>query len=200
MKLNQINNLDTISSEFKEHISVANQTLIDNQEILNNVSSLIIEALKFKGKILLFGNGGSASDSQHIAAEIVGRYKTNRTGLPALSLNTDTSIITAIANDFGYESIFSRQVQALANDNDIVIGLSTGGTSINVINGLLEAKKIGCKTIGFSGKGGGKFKKICDYNIIVPSNDTARIQEMHILIGHVICQSIDLDKELGGKD
>ena len=142
---------------------------------------------------MIFGNGGSAADSQHIAAEIVGRYKTERKGLPAIALTTDSSSITAIGNDFGYLDVFSRQVEALANKGDVLIGISTGGTSINVVNGLKIGKNLGCKAIGFSGKDGGEFSALCDVNLIVAAEDTPRIQEMHILIGHIICHLIDLE-------
>jgi len=154
-------------------------------------AKLCIDALKNGGKILLFGNGGSAADAQHIAAELVGRYKVERKGLPAIALTTDSSAITCISNDYDYKYVFSRQIEALAKKNDVAIGISTGGSSINVINGLLAAKEARCTTIGFSGKTGGDFGKVCDTNIIVPSKDTARIQEMHIFIGHTICHLID---------
>ena len=119
----------------------------------------------------------------------LGDGQTGNKGNP--NLTTDTSALTCIGNDYGYEAIFERQIEALGNKNDTVIGISTGGTSLNVINGIIAAKNIGCKTIGFSGKGGGTFNEICELNIVIPSNVTARIQEMHILIGHIICQLID---------
>lgn len=181
----------TISQEFKSHIQVSQDSFSTITHSIEKSAKLCIECLKNNGKIILFGNGGSAGDAQHISAELVGRYKKERKGLPAIALTTDTSAITCIGNDYGYEKVFSRQVEALANNTDLVIGISTGGTSLNVINGLNAAKKIGCQTIGFSGKGGGSFSSICDENIIIPSKDTARIQEMHILIGHIICQLID---------
>lgn len=156
---------------------------------------LAIETLKTNNKILLFGNGGSAADAQHIAAELVGKYKLKRKGLAAIALTTDTSIITAIGNDYGYDRVFDRQVESLANSGDLLIGISTSGNSLNVINALQVGKKIGCKTLGFSGKGGGSMNKACDLNLIVPSNETPRIQEMHILFGHIICSLID--KEFG---
>ena len=140
---------------------------------------------------MILGNGGSAADAQHIAAELVGRYKTERKGLAAIALTTDTSTITSISNDFGYENVFERQIQALAKERDVVIGISTGGTSKNVINALSLASSIGCKVIGLSGKNGGEMNTICDTNIVVPSQDTPRIQEMHIFIGHTICHLID---------
>lgn len=181
-----------IESEFKMHIDTSTQALSSISEDIEKAAILCIDSLKNNGKILIFGNGGSAADSQHIAAELVSRYKTERQGLAAIALTTDSSILTAIGNDYGFEKIFSRQVEALANPNDVVIGISTGGTSINVINAFLEAKKNDCKLIGFSGKDGGEFNELCDVNIIIPSQDTPRIQEMHIFVGHTICHLIDL--------
>tara|TARA_B110000008_G_scaffold279993_1_gene330411 strand:+ start:16792 stop:17361 length:570 start_codon:yes stop_codon:yes gene_type:complete len=181
---------DIIKKEFNNHIKVANLLHKLNNDV-DKASIICIDCLKKDGKILIFGNGGSASDAQHIAAEIVGRYKTERKGLSAIALNTDTSLLTAISNDFGYSNVFKRQVEALANDGDVLIGISTGGSSANVINALKIAKDLGCKTIGLSGKGGGNFNSICDVNIIVNAEDTARIQEMHIVVGHTICHLID---------
>jgi len=182
-----------IAQEFKSHLTTSQATFDMITSSIEEAAKLCIECLQNSGKIILFGNGGSAGDAQHISAELVGRYQNERKGLPALALTTDTSVITSIGNDYGYNQIFSRQVQALANINDIAIGISSGGTSENVINGLIAAKYIGCKTIGFSGRGGGEFNLICDINIIVPAEDTARIQEMHILIGHIICQLVDFE-------
>jgi D-sedoheptulose 7-phosphate isomerase len=181
---------DIIEKEFNEHIKVANliHCLTDAVAIS---AQLCIDCLKNGGKILLFGNGGSAADAQHIAAELVGRYKIERKGLRAIALTTDTSVITSIGNDFGYNHIFDRQVEALANKGDVAIGISTSGNSINVINALKVASKLNCNTIGFSGQDGGEMNKICNINLPVPSEDTPRIQEMHILIGHTICHLID---------
>ena len=169
-----------------------------SQQTLENIglnieiaAKICIDSLKKGNKILIFGNGGSAADAQHIAAEIVGRYKVERKGLPAVALTTDTSVLTSIGNDFGFEHLFDRQVQALANKNDVLIGISTGGTSKNVISALKLGKSNGCKVIGFSGKSGGDFNNICDINLVVASEDTPRIQEIHILIGHIICHLID---------
>ena len=180
-----------IKNEFNEHIKTSKKTMetsINNIEIAANIC---INSLKNGNKILIFGNGGSAADAQHIAAEIIGRYKTERKGLAAIALTTDSSALTAIGNDFGYSEIFKRQVEALANPGDTLIGISTGGSSINVVSALKIAKKTQCKTIGLSGKDGGEFNSICDVNIIVQAQDTPRIQEMHILIGHTICHLID---------
>ena len=140
---------------------------------------------------MLCGNGGSAADAQHIAAELSGRYKKERKGVAGLALTTDTSALTAIANDYAFENVFARQVEALAKKGDLIIGISTSGNSDNVIRAFQKGREMGCKTIGLTGKGGGKFNGQCDLNVIVPSDDTPRIQEMHILIGHIICQAID---------
>ena len=180
-----------IKNEFKEHIKASQKTM---DALINNIekaANICIDCLKQGNKILICGNGGSAADAQHIAAEIIGRYKTERKGLPAIALTTDSSVLTAISNDFGYSSIFERQVEALANPGDILIGISTGGSSINVINALKLAKNLQCKTIGLSGKDGGDFNALCDVNLIAIAEDTPRIQEMHILIGHIICHLID---------
>ena len=182
-----------IHKEFNNHIASANSTLTSISDNLENAAQICINCLRSGGKIILFGNGGSASDAQHIAAELVGRYKNEREALSAIALTTDTSAITSIGNDYGYDIIFERQIEALANLNDVIIAISTGGKSLNVINGIKIANKIGCKTIGFSGKGGGEFNNICNLNLVVPSMETARIQEMHILIGHIICQLIDIE-------
>ena len=180
-----------IKHEFSEHTKVSVETIKSTEKAIETAANLCIESLKKSNKILLFGNGGSAADAQHIAAELVGRYKIERKGLPAIALTTDSSTITSISNDYGYLHVFERQIEALAVENDVVIGISTGGESSNVINALKLANNLGCKTIGLSGKGGGKFNSLCDVNIIVPSKDTPRIQEMHIVIGHTICHLID---------
>jgi len=158
---------------------------------IESIAKLAIDSIKSNGKIIIFGNGGSAADAQHIAAELVGRYKVSRKGLPAIALTTDTSALTAISNDFGYENVFKRQLEALLNNNDLVMGISTSGNSHNVINALEYAKSMHNTVVGFSGAQGGKMNDICDINLVIPSNDTPRIQEMHILIGHIICQLID---------
>ena len=181
-----------IENEFVEHLKVAQNmsSLTDKVEL---AAQLCIDGLKNGSKILIFGNGGSAADAQHIAAEMVGRYKVERKGLPAIALTTDTSALTSIGNDYGYSHVFDRQVEALANKGDVVIGISTGGSSGNVISALTLANELGCKSIGFSGRDGGEMNIICDINLVVPAEDTPRIQEMHIVIGHVICHLIDLE-------
>ena len=180
-----------IQAEFKEHLRIAEITLECIADPLKGAVRLCVKSLNDGGKILLFGNGGSAADAQHIAAELVGRYKVERKGLPAIALTTDTSVLTAIANDYGFNHVFDRQVEALANEHDVVIGISTSGNSVNVINALKIAKNIGCKTVGLSGWHGGKMKMICDVNLVVPCEDTPRIQEMHIVIGHTLCHLIE---------
>ena len=181
----------TIKNEFNEHIKASKKTIKSNSKLIEIAANICIDSLKKGNKILIFGNGGSAADAQHIAAEIVGRYKVERKGLPAIALTTDTSVITAISNDYGYLHVFDRQVEALANEGDVLIGISTGGSSTNVISALKLSKELGCSTIGLSGKDGGKFNALCDVNLTAIAEDTPRIQEMHILIGHIICHLID---------
>lgn len=180
-----------IENEFDEHTKVINSAINLVIDDIENAAKICIECLKNGNKILIIGNGGSAADAQHIAAEITGRYKTNRKGLAALALTTDSSALTAIANDFGFDKVFERQVQALAVPGDTLIGISTSGKSSNVINALKLANNLDCRTIGFSGNNGGNFNSICDVNLIANSKDTPRIQELHTLIGHIICHLID---------
>jgi len=182
-----------IKHEFSEHIKVSLETIKSIGKPIEIAANLCIDCLNQDNKILIFGNGGSAADAQHIAAEIVGRYKTERKGLSAIALTTDTSAITSIANDYGYLHVFDRQVEALAKEGDVVIGISTGGSSANVISALKLANGLGCKTIGLSGRDGGEFNSLCDVNLIAIGEDTPRIQEMHILIGHIICHLIELE-------
>jgi len=181
----------TIEFEFSEHLKTSQATLEYIAKPLEIAAKLCIDSLQGGGKILIFGNGGSAADAQHIAAEMVGRYKIERKGLAAIALTTDTSALTSIGNDYGYNHVFDRQVEALANEGDVAIGISTGGSSDNVISALRLAKDMGCKTVGFSGRDGGEMNTLCDINLIVPAEDTPRIQEMHIVIGHTICHLID---------
>jgi phosphoheptose isomerase len=158
---------------------------------VKKASDAIIQVFKKKNKVLLCGNGGSAADSQHIAAEFVGRFRLERRGLPAIALSTDTSILTAIGNDYSVDRIFSRQVEALAQSGDIVIGLSTSGKSPNIVEAIKKAGQSGCLTIGFLGGSGGALKDLVDVPLLVPSDDTPRIQECHILLGHIICDIVE---------
>lgn len=180
-----------INQQFHEHSRVSKTTLESLAEKIESLSKICINGLQNKNKILLFGNGGSAADAQHIAAELVGRFKKDRLGLPAIALTTDTSIITSVANDFGFNKVFNRQIEALAMKNDVVIGISTSGSSKNVVSGLTLANNIGCKTICLTGQEDHHVLPFCDLTLPVPSKDTARIQEMHILIGHTLCHLID---------
>jgi len=157
---------------------------------------LIITAYRIGGKVVLFGNGGSAADAQHLAGELVGQFKLNRQALPAIALTTNTSTLTAVANDYGYEVAFSRQVEALVNEKDVVIGISTSGNSPNVIEAMKMAKMKGAKTIGLTGGNGGKLAEVADLALIVPSDSTPRIQEAHITIGHIVCELVE--RELSG--
>ena len=182
---------EVITKEFEAHLETIKSVMGSMEAPLEEASKLMVSTLKNGNKILLCGNGGSAADAQHIAAELTGRYKSERRGLPAIALTTDTSALTAISNDYGYAKVFDRQVEALANKGDLLIGISTSGNSDNIISALNTAKELGCTTIGFSGRDGGQMNKVCNVNLIVPSNDTPRIQEMHILFGHTLCQIVD---------
>lgn len=180
-----------ISRELHSHLETINKVIETMEDKLEEAATLVLKILKAGNKILLCGNGGSSADAQHIAAELTGRYKSDRPGLPAIAITTDTSALTSISNDYGYDRVFDRQIEALANKGDLIIGISTSGNSQNIINALKVGRELGCNTLGLTGKGGGEMNQICDINLIVPSNDTPRIQEMHILFGHIICQVVD---------
>jgi D-sedoheptulose 7-phosphate isomerase len=175
-----------------EHLEVVRQ-LQDQQPVLEAIALAMSAALRAGGKILWCGNGGSAADSQHLAAEIVGRFCRERRGLPSVALTTNTSTLTSVANDYGYEAVFSRQVEALGNAEDLLVGISTSGNSRNVIAALEAAHAQGLVTVAFTGAGGGKMATLADYLFSVASRDTARIQEAHILAGHMLCDWIELD-------
>ena len=159
--------------------------------IIAEAAQIILDAYKAGGKVFLIGNGGSAADAQHIAAELAGRFKLERTGLPAIALTTNTSILTALANDYGYDRVFSHQLEALANDKDILIAITTSGTSPNILKAVEMAHSKGVTVIGLTGAKGGKLKDSADLTIMVPSDDTPRIQEAHITIGHIICHLVE---------
>ncbi|MFA5116071.1 MAG: D-sedoheptulose 7-phosphate isomerase [Candidatus Omnitrophota bacterium] len=154
-------------------------------------SNLIISCLKKGGKVILFGNGGSAADSQHIAAELIGRFQKDRNALAAIALTVNTSVLTAIGNDYGYENIFSKQVEGLGKKNDVAIGISTSGKAKNILKAISKAKEMGLDTIALTGGSGGELAKLAAISIIVPSAVTARIQEAHITIGHIICEMVE---------
>ncbi len=176
------------------------QAIYQNEELLNKiveVCKLCVELYKGKNKTILAGNGGSAADAQHIAAELVGRYGFDRPSIPSLALTTDTSNLTAIGNDYGYDKIFSRQLEGMGQEGDIFIGISTSGNSKNIINAFEVAKQKGIKTVALVGRDGGEMAKMADIALVVPSDSTPRIQESHILIGHIICDIIE--KEIFGE-
>ncbi len=186
-------------------IEKINQTLRVKQDILKDnelvkkideITRAIINAYKENKKVVLFGNGGSAADAQHLACELVSKFYLERKALASIALTTNTSELTAIANDYDFDQVFARQVEALVNPGDIVIGITTSGNSLNVIEGIKEAKLCGAITIGFTGASGGKLKENVDYLVTVPSKDTPNIQESHIMIGHIICYLVE--KELFG--
>jgi len=179
-----------IKKHISEHDSVLN-SMSELIESIEKISQILISCLKNDGTIFWCGNGGSASDSEHLAAELVGRFVNERKSLKSIALSANSALITSIANDYGYEHIFSRQVDGLGSKDDVLIGISTSGNSQNILNAYQAANNKGMYTIGFIGKGGGKTPSIVKQSIIIPSNSTARIQEMHILIGHIICDLIE---------
>jgi D-sedoheptulose 7-phosphate isomerase len=180
-----------LTRSLEEHLE-AIQALLDSRLAeIAAAGRLICEALQAGNKILLCGNGGSAADAQHIAAELVGRYEEERRAFPAISLATDTSALTALSNDYGYEDVFARQVAALANAGDVLVAISTSGKSPNIIKAAAKAKVIGCKTIALTGGSGEPLASQCDLAVVVPSERTSRVQEAHILIGHLWCEMID---------
>lgn len=175
------------------------QLIYENEELLNNIEDVAkrcVELYRGKNKTILAGNGGSAADAQHIAAELVGRYGFDRPSIPSLALTTDTSNLTAIGNDYGYDQIFSRQLEGMGQEGDIFIGISTSGNSENIVKAFHSAKKKGIATVALTGRDGGEMAKLADISLIVPSNSTPRIQESHILIGHILCDIIE--KEIFG--
>lgn len=179
---------DRIRDILLESIQVKEELLRTSVGKIKEISDLLIEALRKNGKVIIFGNGGSASDSQHIAAELVGRFKKDRKGLPAIALTTNTSILTAIANDYGYEAVFAKQIEALGGKNDVAIGISTSGKAKNVAAGIRQAKKMGLKAVALTGADGGEVVKLADISLVIPSSVTARVQEAHITVGHIICE------------
>ncbi|WP_442588303.1 D-sedoheptulose 7-phosphate isomerase [Pedobacter sp. AW31-3R] len=181
-----------VSEELYHHKHVIDQVISTLIPDIETGCKMVTEVLLAGGKILIAGNGGSAADAQHIAAELTGRYVKDRKALPAIALTVDTSAITAISNDYGFERVFARQLSALARPDDLFIAISTSGNSPNIIRALDTARELGCKTLGLSGRDGGEMNHLCDLNIIINDEATARIQEMHILIGHIFCKSVDL--------
>ncbi len=191
-----------VDRSFAEHIALVEQVRTELAGQISVCAKKLTACLKNGGKILICGNGGSAADAQHFAAELVGRFEAERRGLPAIALTTDSSCLTAIGNDYGFERLFSRQVEALASGKDLLIGISTSGNSQNVLTALLKAKELGCETVGLTGHDGGRIAAAVDCSLVVPGLRTARIQEMHLLIIHLLCELIDrqyLTDELAGR-
>jgi D-sedoheptulose 7-phosphate isomerase len=186
----------------KEQIKASFETkqkIYENEQFLNTVADVAkkcVDVYKAGKKTMLAGNGGSAADAQHIAAELVGRYGFDRPSLPSLALTTDTSNLTAIGNDYGYEQVFSRQLEGMGQEGDLFIGISTSGNSANIVKAFESAKKKGIMTVALTGRDGGEMAKIADIAMVIPSNDTPRIQESHILVGHILCDIIE--KEIFG--
>jgi D-sedoheptulose 7-phosphate isomerase len=183
--------INIIEGHIKEHLSVISDLDDAFQQKIIEISYVIINSLKSGGTIFWCGNGGSSSDSQHLAAELVGRFDRERIALKSISLSSDAAVMTCISNDYGYEKIFSRQIEALGRKGDVIIGITTSGNSNNVIQAMVQSHNQELVCIGLLGKGGGKIKNLCDYSLVVPSNTTARIQEVHIMVGHILCDLIE---------
>ncbi|KAA0892170.1 D-sedoheptulose 7-phosphate isomerase [Oryzomonas rubra] len=180
-----------VKAQLQAHRALFETMERDMAPLIAETADLLVHTLKNGGKLLVMGNGGSAADAQHFAAEIVGRFKLERRALPAVALSTDTSILTAIGNDYGFEAIFSRQVEALAAAGDVVVGISTSGNSPNVLKAFQVARERGCRTVGLLGRDGGSIKAASDVALVVPSDDTPRIQEGHITIIHIVCDLVE---------
>jgi D-sedoheptulose 7-phosphate isomerase len=180
-----------ISDCIEQHIEVARSLQSRSTDRIADIAQLLIQTVRRKGTIFWCGNGGSAADSQHLAAELIGRFKRERPAIASLALTTDTSALTAIGNDYSYADVFKRQVEGLVRDGDALIGISTSGNSENVILAVRAAKARGAKTIALVGRDGGRLKEECDRSLVVPSSDTARIQEGHIMVGHILCDLIE---------
>ncbi len=185
--------LQLITQRTEESIAVKRALLETQANTIAQVGAALVEAMRNGKTLYLFGNGGSAGDAQHIAAELVGRFTKERRALPAVALTTNTSALTALGNDYEYAIVFARQLEAFGKPGDIVIGISTSGNSLNVLHGLQTAKTLGMVTVGLTGETGGQTRAVADHCICVPSRDTARIQESHILIGHILCEIIECE-------
>lgn len=180
-----------IKNQIEENIDLKEKIITDNIEIINEITNVIIDAYQNNKKVLWFGNGGSAADAQHLACELVSKFYLNRDPLRSIALSTNTSALTAISNDSDFKEVFSRQIEALTDDGDIAIGITTSGTSPNIIEGLKTARAMGAITVAFTGKNTDTIKNYSDYVIAIPSDITPRIQESHILIGHIICYLVE---------
>lgn len=188
--------IDLINSSLREGAELRAVVARDCSAAIFEAANVITSCLRARGKLLFFGNGGSAADAQHLAAEFVGRFVRERAGLPAIALTTDSSILTAVGNDYGFDRVFSRQVQTLGRPGDVAIAISTSGNSQNVLEAVQAARNGNLKVIGLSGKDGGLLAKEADLAITIPSNSTARIQECHIAVGHLLCELVEEDPEM----
>jgi D-sedoheptulose 7-phosphate isomerase len=184
---------EVIHKRFEETEKVKKQFLQENHPQLIAIIKLIADAIENGSKLLLFGNGGSAAEAQHLAAEFVNRFLMNRPPLPAIALNTDSSILTSIGNDYSFSEVFSKQIVALGKEGDIAIGISTSGNSANVIRAIEVAKEMGIETIALTGNDGGDLAKVANYSLIVPSSSTPCIQEVHMAVGHILCEMVEAE-------
>ena len=191
-----MNNVGLVLRNFNSHIETIESVRNILTEQIITVANVMAQSLSSGGSIFWCGNGGSAADSQHLAAELVGRFKNNRRALRSIALTTDSSVLTCIANDYSYDDIFARQVEALGRPGDLLIGISTSGNSENVLRALKTAKEFNLVTVALLGKGGGSVKDLADHALVIPSDSTARIQEAHILIGHIFCELIEQELSL----
>ena len=180
-----------IEDTLKEAIRIKTQILEGDVLLIVEMAKMITSCLRQGGKVLFAGNGGSAADSQHLAAELVGRFQRERAAMPAIALTTNTSILSAIANDYGYDTVFSRQIEALATEKDVLVALSTSGASVNILKAISAASAKGVRSIGLTGRHGKAMKDACDLCLMVPSSSTARIQEVHITVGHILCDLVE---------
>ena len=186
---------DSIEQNFAEHLQVVEFVRMELAEPIKRVSQLLARTLSNDGTLFWCGNGGSAADSQHLAAELVGRFKKDRRALRSIALTTDTSVLTCVGNDYSYKDVFARQIEALGRKGDVLVAISTSGNSENVLSAIRKAKDLGVLTVALLGKDGGPCKELAEHALVIPSKSTARIQECHILIGHIFCELIE--KELG---
>ena len=183
--------MSLIRENFSEHLEITKRVALECSAEIAVIGQLMVDVLVQGGTIYWCGNGGSAADSQHLAAELVGRFKGDRRALRSVALSTDSSVLTCVANDYSYDLIFARQIEALGRQGDLLVGISTSGNSGNVLYAFDAAKQLGLYTVGLLGKDGGKAKALADHSIVIPSNPTARVQESHILIGHTFCDLIE---------